>query len=198
MNEFLKLEYEQCLSLIKYYDERHHSLVKYSSGLSSAVPSLLLAVYQLSGSAVNYFWQFTTIISVVTTIGLLSLFTVLIQNRLYFIYPARQVNSIRKNSLENLVEENFENQMYLNTTFNAFKWSSSQTLLNLFVAMQVSAFLGLSIFSYQKIICPSEYSIGWPLIVGHITLFTLFGLSARYLYSNSKYHPDKSVHRETN
>jgi hypothetical protein len=116
MNEFLKLEYEQCLSLIKYYDERHHSLVKYSSGLSSAVPSLLLAVYQLSGSAVNYFWQFTTIISVVTTIGLLSLFTVLIQNRLYFIYPARQVNSIRKNSLENLVEANFENQMYLNTT----------------------------------------------------------------------------------
>ena len=45
MNDFLKTEYEQCLSLIKYYDERHHSLVKYASGLSSAFPSLLMAIY---------------------------------------------------------------------------------------------------------------------------------------------------------
>ncbi len=89
MDDFLKTEYEQCYSLIKYYDERHQALVKYASGLSGAIPSLLLAIYQLNGSAEQYFWKFTFIISLVATLGLLSIFTVLIQTRLYFIYPAR-------------------------------------------------------------------------------------------------------------
>ena len=55
MNEFLEAEYEQCLSLIKYYDERCHALVNYASGMSSALPSLLLAIYRLGGNATGYF-----------------------------------------------------------------------------------------------------------------------------------------------
>ncbi|MCF6267010.1 MAG: hypothetical protein L3J57_10740 [Desulfuromusa sp.] len=196
MNEFLKTEYEQCLSLIKYYDERHHALVKYASGLSGAIPSLLLAIYQLGDNTNQYFWQFTLIISFLTALGLLSIFTVLIQTRLYFIYPVRQVNSIRRYSLKELNDSEFKNQMYLNTSFNAFKWSSSHTLLNLFIAMQVGVFAGLSMYSYMVSKSIEECIISTSLGLGLLTALILFGSSALYLFQNSKYHPDKSIHKE--
>ena len=196
MNEFIKTEYEQCLSLIKYYDERHHDLVKYATALSGAIPSLLLAIFQLGENTNQYFWQFTLIISLLTALGLLSIFTVLIQTRLYFIYPVRQVNSIRKYSLKELNEGAFENQMYLNTSFNAFKWTSSHTLLNLFIALQIGVFVGLSVYAYMVSKGSQECIIS--ISVGSGALLTLFsfGSSALYLFQNSKYHPDKSIHKE--
>lgn len=197
MNEFLRIEYEQCLSLLKYYDERHNSLVKYASGMSSAIPTLLLAIYQLGGNAVHYFWQFTLVISLVTTLGLLSIFTVLIQTRLYFIYPVRQVNSIRRQNLKELNEEGFENQMYLSTSFSAFKWFSSHTLLNLFVAAQAGIFAGLSIYSYLKLSYSLENNVSISTGVAVFFTLFLFGASALYLYKSSKYHPDKCIHRES-
>ncbi|MFK5893115.1 MAG: hypothetical protein QM504_07825 [Pseudomonadota bacterium] len=196
MNEFLKIEYEQCLALIKYYDERHHSLVKYASGLSGAIPSLLLAIFQLGEKINPFFWQFTFIISLLTTIGLLSIFTVLIQTRLYFIYPARQVNSIRKHSLDEFNDCEFKNQMYLNTTFNAFKWSSSQTLLNLLIVLQIGVFTGLTVYGYMLSKGIEVCVIGTSLSSGILMSIILFGTSSWYLYKNSKYHPDKSIHKE--
>lgn len=196
MNEFLKTEYEQCLSLIKYYDERHHSLVKFASAMSSAIPSLLLAIYQLSGDAAQYYWQFTLVISLVTTLGLLSIFTVLVQTRLYFIYPVRQVNSIRRHSLKSLDEQGFENQMYLSTSFSAFKWRSSHTLLNVFVAAQTGILGGLSTYSYLVLSGADECTLATSVGVAFALAFVVFGISVIYLYQSSKYHPDKCIHRE--
>jgi len=146
MNEFLKIEYEQCLKLISYYDERHQSLVKYASSISSAIPTLLFAIWNLGNGANQYFWQFATLISGITAISLLSIFTVLTQTRLYFVYPARQINAIRKLSLKNIAPEFCDNQMYLDTKFSAFKWFSTQTVLNGFIALQIGAFIGLTVF----------------------------------------------------
>lgn len=193
MDEFIKTEYEQCLSLVKYYDERHQSLVKFCAGLSSAVPSLLLAIFQLGDDVAIHFWKFTAVISIGTALGLLAMFTVLIQTRLYFIYPVRQVNAIRKEVLIN--QSNFSNnQMYLDTNFSAFKWTSSQTLLNAFVALQVGLFVGLFVFSIYfntvDISCLSWYAV----IAGLTFALAIFGLSAWYLVSKSKLHPDASVH----
>ena len=198
MTDFLKVEYEQCLSLLTYYEDRHHSFVKFASIMSSAVPSLILAIYQLGGSAAGYFWEFVTVISVITAVGLLSVFTVLVQYRLYFVYPARQVNSIRKHCLEKMGNDQFENQMYLNTSFSAFKWLSTHTLLNLFVSLQVGAFVGLSLFSYFFGRHSDEPSVLFPLVMGILATVTIFGLSAWYLYEQSKYHPDRSIHKEFN
>jgi len=192
MDEFLKIEYEQCLDLIKYYDERHHSLVKYCAGLSSAVPSLLLAIYQLGGQAANHFWEFTALIAGVTSLGLLALFTVLVQTRLYFIYPVRQVNAIRRVGLDSQTVFS-NNQMYLDTNFNAFKWTSSHTLLNVFVALQIGAFVSLLIYS----LCANSYGedrIVPAAGIGLVTSILVFGASAWYLHTKSKQHPDKSIH----
>lgn len=193
MDEFIKTEYEQCLSLVKYYDERHQSLVKFCAGLSSAVPSLLLAIFQLGNDVAIHFWKFTAVISIGTALGLLAIFTVLIQTRLYFIYPVRQVNAIRKEVL--ITQSGFSNnQMYLDTNFSAFKWTSSQTLLNGFVALQVGLFVGLFVFSIYfntvDISCLPWYAV----IAGLIFALAIFSLSAWYLISKSKLHPDASVH----
>lgn len=197
MNEFIKTEYEQCLSLIKYYDERHHALIKYATGLSGAIPSLLLAISKLGDSANQHFWDFTLIISLLTTLGLLAIFTVLIQTRLYFIYPVRQVNSIRRYSLMELNDSKFENQMYLNTSFNAFKWSSSHTLLNLFIAMQIGVFAGLSVFSYIISKGVNECVISASVSTFILMTLLVFAVSASYLFRNSRYHPDKCIHKES-
>lgn len=197
MNDFLKTEYEECLSLIKYYDERHQSLVKYASGLTGAIPSLLLAIFQLGGDVEQNFWRFTLAISIAVTLGLLAIFTVLIQTRLYFIYPVRQVNAIRKLALEEVSNTNFENQMYLSTSFNAFKWSSTQTLLNLFVSLQVGMFAGLAIYAYlllnNSLLCITGIAITFGILW---SLFLFLG-SAVYLHKSSKYHPDKSIHKQS-
>lgn len=194
MNEFLKMEYESCLDLLKYYDERHQSFVKLSAGLSSGIPSLLLAIFQLGDGAGQYFWQFTSLISAVTTIGLLSIFTVLIQLRLYFIYPARQVNALRNHFLEHNAGNFNNNQMYLDTKFNAFKWTSAHTLLNGFVALQISAFAGLSTFAIEVVLSITEHRLLISIIVAVMTAVCCFGLSAYYLYTRSKFHPDRSIH----
>jgi hypothetical protein len=193
MDEFLKLEYEQCLGLIKYYDERHQSLVKFCAGLSSAVPSLLLAIFQLGSEVTPYFWKFTTLISGVTAIGLLAIYTVLIQTRLYFIYPARQVNAIRRTVLS--THTGFtDNQMYLDTSFNALKWTSSHTLLNAFVALQIGSFISLVLYSVCWKSLNTIYFASVTVGVGFVSACIVFGLSAWYLHTKSQYHPDRSVH----
>jgi len=192
MDEFLRIEYEQCLDLIKYYDERHQSLVKFCAGLSSAVPSLLLAIYQLGGQAAIHFWEFAALIAGVTSIGLLALFTVLVQTRLYFIYPVRQVNAIRRVGLDSQTVFS-NNQMYLDTNFNAFKWTSSHTLLNAFVALQIGAFVSMLTYS----LCMGSYGevrVTPVAGIGLVTSILAFGASAWYLHTKSKLHPDKSVH----
>jgi hypothetical protein len=196
MNDFLKAEYEQCYSLLKYYDERHQSLVKYATGMTSAVPTLLYMVFQIGDSTSQYFWHFTFIISILLSIGLLSIYTVLIQTRLYFIYPARQLNAIRKYCIDELNQQSFENQMYTSTTFNAFKLLSTQSMLNLFVALQAGIFASLSMFSYKMLENKLECIISSSLSAGLIYSFLLFFLSAYYLHTSSDYHPDKSIHKE--
>lgn len=193
MNEFLKLEYEQCLKLINYYDERHHSLLKYACGLSSAVPSLLLALWNIKDSDNKYFWLFSTLISFATTVSLLSIFTTLVQTRLYFVYPARQVNAIRKYCLLSNATDFLDNQMYLDTRFSAFKLLSTHTILNGFIALQIGVFFGITIFSYffSKQMLSSLYL---AFVFGGALSVFVFLLSAWYLYTKSKYHPDISIH----
>lgn len=194
MNDFLRIEYEKCLELIKYYDERHQSVVKFAAGLSSGVPSLLLATFQLDTDATHYFWQFCALISAITTIGLLAIYTVLVQLRLYFVYPVRQVNALRKYFLEHHAEGFSDNQMYLDSSCKAFKWASSQTLLNGFVALQIGIFSGLTVYAIYTTKLISESRLTVSILVAMVTFLCCFGAAAYYLFSKGKFHPDKSIH----
>lgn len=197
MNEFLKTEFDNCMSLIKFYDEKQFSLVKYSVGLSSGIPAFLIAVFRFGSDDLKaQMWTLTGLVSLMTFFGLLILYVVLVQNRLYFVYPARQINSIRKSCIEKMEDENkFQNQMYVSTNFNAWKWNSSHTLLMLFVALQLGIFLGLSIYSFNYSVNEQTSQL---CIAGSVSLLfsiIIFLIAAKYLSVTGKASADKSIHR---
>ena len=196
MEGFLKVEYESCLGLIKYYDERHLSLVKFTTGISSSAISLVFGFYALGASVQNHFWSFAAVLTGVAGLGLLAVFVAMIQNRLYFVYPARQVNAIRKVMLQKVASEFTDNQMYISSDFPAFKFLSLHALMNLLVAFQVGAFIGFCWFSISLDMSNVASSIRLALLIGGLASIALFSVSSWYLASCGRYHPDRSVHRE--
>lgn len=194
MNEFLKVEYEKCLDLLKYYDERHLSLMKYAVGASSSVVSLIFAFNALGGSTNSYFWQFASILAGVTAIGLLTLFVAMLQNRLYFVYPARQVNAIRGAMVGRVSEIFSNNQMYVTTDVRAFRLLSLHTLMNLLVAMHIGAFAGFSWFCV--VVTSEDVNLSIKAAVGMAVFISLllFVLSSLYLYKRGGQNADRAIH----
>ena len=90
-----------------------------------------------------------------------------------------------------------QNQMYLSTTFNAFKLLSTQTLLNLFVCLQIGLFIAISRFSYSFDGTEVDLLIEKSVCYGVITSLVIFIVASLYLHAESKKHPDNSVHRQT-
>ena len=194
MDKFEEIEYKQCLASLKYYDDRYLSILKFATGISSAVPPVIFALYNLDIETDLEYWNFVTFLSLITALGLSALFVAMIQNRLYFIYPARQVNSIRKSQFLGKNPPIFQNQMYTDVDINAFKWMSSQTLMNVFVSFQVSFFLGMAHFSINIEKFTNNSSIYGSLSVVVITALLIFCFSSLYLSIKSKFHPNISVH----
>ena len=193
MDKFEEIEYKQCLASLKYYDDRHLSLLKFATGISSVAPPIIYALYNLDIETDLDYWNFMTFLSLITAIGLSALFVAMIQNRLYFIYPARQVNSIRKSQFQSKNPPEFQNQMYTDVDINAFKWMSSQTLMNLFVSFQISFFLGMAYFSINIEKFTNSSSIYNSLFVVIIAALLIFGFSSLYLSIKSKFHPGINV-----
>lgn len=194
MDKFEEIEYKQCLASLKYYDDRYLSILKFATGISSAVPPVIFALYNLDIETDLEYWNFVTFLSLITALGLSALFVAMMQNRLYFIYPARQVNSIRKSQFLGKNPPIFQNQMYTDVDINAFKWMSSQTLMNVFVSFQISFFLGMAHFSINIEKFTNNSSIYGSLSVVVITALLIFCFSSLYLSIKSKFHPNISVH----
>ena len=194
MDEFLKVEYEGCLDLLKHYDERHLSLVKFTTGVSSSAVTLIFGFYALSSDAHHYFWYFAAMLAGIAAVGLLTVFAAMVQNRLYFIYPARQMNAIRRAMLGKIVAEFSDNQMYLTTDVRPFKLMSMYTLMNFLVALQIGAFLAFSWFAMTVDLADVTPSIVRALVAAVSVAVLVFGLSAKYLVKLGQYYPDSAVH----
>jgi hypothetical protein len=142
--DFLKTEYSQCVDLVKFYDERQIELLKFASGLAAAVPTLILTLRAIAGIKPETVWNFTALIAIVTAVSLLTIFAALVQNRLYFVFAARQANAIRRNLLRKTNLK--DNHMYPSYDPPAFQWRSSQTMQYLFVALQAGSFFGVAYY----------------------------------------------------
>ena len=87
MDEFLKVEYEGCLDLLKHYDERHLSLVKFATGVSNSAVTLIFGFYALSSNAHSHFWYFAAALAGTAAIGLLTVFAAMVQKQVVFHLP---------------------------------------------------------------------------------------------------------------
>jgi len=151
--DFLKTEYTQCIDLVKYYDGRHIDLLKFASGLSAAVPTVVFSFFKLSDAAALGIWNFVTFIALVTAISLLAIFASMVQNRVYFIPPARQANGIRVKLFPS--GNDVKNLMYTSTSVPVLDIFSTQTTQMIFVAFQTAVFFGLADYSNRHSVVPS-------------------------------------------
>jgi hypothetical protein len=94
-NEYLLKEYELCFEQLRFYDTRQESLLKYLCSLTAAVATAQFAVYQLLHGATAEFLTCEGLLSGLVFTATALLYLAMLQNRLYFVFVARQLNAIR-------------------------------------------------------------------------------------------------------
>lgn len=147
VHDYLLKEYELCFEQLRFYDTRHESLLKYMFSLTSAVATAQFAVYQLLQGATVGFFGCMAVLSGLVFIATVLLFSAMLQNRLYFVYVARQLNAIRGYLMEVEAEGFADNQLYTSTDFPALKPFSVHTFQFLGAALISSLFAGLCAYA---------------------------------------------------
>jgi hypothetical protein len=195
-NEYLTKEYELCFEQLRFYDQRHENILMYTFSLTAAAVTAQFAIYKLLSGATVIFFQFAATLSGLIFVASLLLYMSLLQNRLYFVYVARQLNAIRGYMMETEAKNFKNNQMYTSFDFPALKPFSVHTFTLIGVALISSLFAG-----------GCSYAIGPAL--GHAGCLALgfetglvvliaeaFG-GIRYLLNAGKRPADQVIHRVT-
>jgi hypothetical protein len=192
MAQNLRIEYEASLGLLKHYDERQLSLVKYATGLSSALAGVVFGAKQIGPPLAPVFWPLVALLAGTVWLALVTVYLCMVENRLYFTFPTRQANWLRGVLLEEdraLVG----NRMFLSVQVPAYNPTSVHSYLLILVCVQVGASLGLGVFA-------AFYSFReslWTLLIGG-TVGGLFALglwlwSVTFLTKRSTVTADEAV-----
>jgi hypothetical protein len=192
-HEYLFKEYEFCFEQLRFYDTRHESLLKYTFSLTSAVATAQFAVYQLLHGATVAFFGCGAILFGLVFIATVLLFLAMLQNRLYFVYVARQINAIRGYLMEVAAEGFKKNQMYTSTDFPALKILSLQTLQIFGTALISSGFAGASAFAIRPALGsePSGAIGVWTCV---LVLIAEVSSAIAYLELSGRKSADKAIH----
>ena len=195
-NEYLLKEYDLNFEQLRYYDDRYNNTLKYLYTLSSAVVTALFAVYGLTKNFTQGFYGCQLFLSTVVFVATLLLYLTMIQNRLYFVFTARQLNAIRGYCMGKEAETagGFKNnQLYTSTDFPALKPSSVHTFQLLGAALISSFFAGISAYA----LCPAFGQE--PCTAAAILIFLVFAAieivgGFWYLVTNGKKSADQAIH----
>ncbi len=193
-NKFLLKEYEMCYEQLRFYDSRNSSLLRYLFTLTSAVATAQFAIYKINKSFDDFFFVCQAFLSVVVLIASILLYMMMLQNRLYFVFIARQINAIRKFLLENSSPEFTENQLYTSTNFPALKPRSVHTFQLIGASSLCGLYSGSFIFSIVNStqICNSSLLISTIVSLVVTLVFSLGG--AGYLSKMGNKSADKAIH----
>jgi hypothetical protein len=194
-NEYLIKEYELCFEQLRYYDNRSVDLFKYLFTLSSAVGTAQFAIFKFVKTPTAGFFGCQAFLTAVVFVVTLVLFLSLVQNRLYFVFIAKQINAIRSYFLKYEAVEFKENQLYTSTDFRAFKLLSVHTFQLFCAAFISSLFAGIACFSaYPAFGYKPNFKIA--LIVFLIILITETFAGFIYLLNSSDKSADEVIHRQ--
>jgi hypothetical protein len=192
-SEFLLKEYDLCFEQLRFYDNRQEGLLKYLFTLTSATAAAQFAVLQFLGEPTNAFFAAQGFLFFVVFTASLLLFLMMLQNRLYFVFIARQINAIRKYMLETDAIAFASNQLYTSTSFSAFKWSSVHSFQMLGAALISSLFAAVSTFGILHVLnVPCEFMLS--VLVGLAVVLTEVVGGAAYLKSGSSKDADSVTH----
>jgi hypothetical protein len=194
-NEFLHKEYELCFEQLRFYDERQSNLLKFLFTLTSTVAAAQYALYKLFASPTNDFFLCLAILSLVVVTGSLLLFLSMIQNRLNFVFMARQINAIRGHLLRHEAPMFTENQLYTKTDFSAIKPFSVHTYQLVGAAFIVSLFAGSASFAIAKLAGSSSPLCPTAIVSVLFLIVTSIG-GYQYLKTQGAKSADQAIHHE--
>lgn len=127
--------------------------------------------------------------------GSLLIFLSMLQNRLYFVFMARQINAIRGHLMKHEAPMFTENQLYTKTDFSAIKPFSVHTYKLIGAAFITALFVGSSTYAiFQLAGCNSSWCS-----VGIVFLGVFLGLAIGgyfYLKTQGAKSADQAVHHE--
>lgn len=192
--EYLLKEYELSFEQLRFYDKRQENLTKYLCTLTSAVATAIFAVFQLTRGATTDFLNLAALIAGLVFIATLLLFLAMLQNRLYFVFVARQINAIRGHLMEAEGEGFKKNQMYTSTNFPALKPMSTHTLQLVGAALISSAYAGGTAYG---MVAAAHCGLA-PIMAGAAAAVTLIieaGGGIAYLLVQGKKSADTAIHR---
>jgi hypothetical protein len=192
-HDYLMKEYELCFEQLRFYDERHESILKYTFSLTSAVATAQFAIYKLLNGAAASFFVCLLFLSGLVFLATLLLLLEMLQNRLYFVYIARQLNAIRGYLMQVDAGEFRNNQMYTSTDFPALKPFSVHTFQIVGVALMSSVFAGLCAYAIRPVIgCKPSMVIGLGTWI--LAFAAEIGSGTWYLYSYGRKTADQAIH----
>jgi hypothetical protein len=192
-HEYLIKEYELCFEQLRFYDERHESILKYVFGLTSAVATAQFAIFQLLQGATPAFYLCQAFLTLLVFLGTLLLGLAMLQNRLYFVYTARQLNAIR-GYLMGVAAGGFKNnQLYTSTDFPALKPLSVHSFQLLGAALISSLFAGICAYSVGPALGTTPF-IGIGLGTGLVAFVIEVKCGMRYLSESGKKTADEAIH----
>lgn len=194
-HEYLLKEYELCFEQVRFYDTRQESLLKYTITLTSAVATALFAVYQFLQGATAKFFECEAILSGLVFIGTVMLFLAMLQNRLYFVFTARQLNAIRGYLMRVGAGTFKNNQLFTSTQFAALKPMSVHTLELLCTALISSLFAGASALGIGSA-GGSSPSISLAVVASILIFVSEAAFGIGYLRVQGPKTADEAIHLE--
>jgi hypothetical protein len=175
---FLLKEYELCYEQLRYYDTRHSSTLKYLIALTSSMATAMFAIYKLFGVLNNTFYIVLSLLSFVVFIGSIILYLLMLQNRVYFVLIAKQINSLRRYFCDQC--PSFENQLWVSTTISPFKLFSVHSFQMLGAVVVSSLFAASGIHSLYPIL-GHEPNLKRTFVFFIVMVFFLTASGALYL-----------------
>lgn len=192
-SDYLIKEYELCFEQLRYYDTRHGSILRYLFTLTSSVATAQFAVYKFLNGPTQGFFACQAFLSTIVFIATLILYLAMIQNRVYFVYIARQINAIRGHFMRDEPSGFTNNQLYTSTNFSALKPSSVHTFQLLGAALISSLFGGLSAYSVYPAI-GSTHSLPTAITVFCLVAAVEVVGGVIYLIQAGKKTADDAIH----
>jgi hypothetical protein len=192
-NEYLLKEYEFNFEQLRFYDNRHDSILKFLFSLTSAVATALFAIYKLLGGPTCDFYAFAAVIAFIVFLTTLIFIPAMLQNRLYFVLTARQLNAIRAYMMKNAAGDFKDNRLYLDKDFPTFKTRSVHTFQLLGAVLISAVFGGLSCFAIFRMYSVN-YGIKISIAISLIIMFIEIITGAKYLISKGTKTADEGVH----
>lgn len=190
-HEYIFKEYELCFQQFRIYDDRQESLLKYMCTLTSAISAAEFAIYQFFKGPTVEFFKAEAFLSALVFAATLLIFIAGLQNRLYFVFVARQLNGIRKFLMETAAEGFHDNRLYTSTTFPALKPFSTHTLMIIATALMSSMFAGASVYGINS---ASRCALGIGIETTLAVLVAEVSCGMAYLMIQGDKQADHAIH----